>query len=276
LIIPGDYVIILKIGGSIITDKNSIEPKVNYDNLDRISSEIANAFNNKSLDIADGLIIVHGAGSFGHPPAKKYKIGEPFNKEEYPLKRKGFSEIVLSMKKLDLYVCESLLKHGIPAIPIQTSAVIKASNKRINNFDLEMIKNYLNEGYVPVLYGDIVLDDKLNMSILSGDQIIEYIASFLNPDRVVLGTDVDGVYNKNPKIHKDAKLIEKLSSLDDITQMESTTNVDVTGGMIGKVKELLTLADNGVDSEIINANKPEIISKSLQGKIVKGTKISKK
>ena len=139
-----------------------------------------------------------------------------------------------------------------------------------------MIKNYLNEGYVPVLYGDIVLDDKLNMSILSGDQIIEYIASFLNPDRVVLGTDVDGVYNKNPKIHKDAKLIEKLSSLDDITQMESTTNVDVTGGMIGKVKELLTLADNGVDSEIINANKPEIISKSLQGKIVKGTKISKK
>lgn len=268
--------IILKIGGSIITDKNSIEPKVNYDNLDRISSEIANAFNNKSLDIADGLIIVHGAGSFGHPPAKKYKIGEPFNKEEYPLKRKGFSEIVLSMKKLDLYVCESLLKHGIPAIPMQTSAVIKASNKRINNFDLEMIKNYLNEGYVPVLYGDIVLDDKLNMSILSGDQIIEYIASFLNPDRVVLGTDVDGVYNKNPKIHKDAKLIEKLSSLDDITQMESTTNVDVTGGMVGKVKELLTLADNGVDSEIINANKPEIISKSLQGKIVKGTKISKK
>ena len=73
MIIPGDYVIILKIGGSIITDKNSIEPKVNYDNLDRISSEIANAFNNKSLDIADGLIIVHGAGSFGHTPAKKYK-----------------------------------------------------------------------------------------------------------------------------------------------------------------------------------------------------------
>lgn len=268
--------IILKIGGSIITDKNSIEPKVDYDNLDRISGEIADAFNNRSLDIGDGLIIVHGAGSFGHPPAKKYKIGEPFSKEEYPLKRKGFSEIVLSMKKLDLYVCESLLKHGIPAIPIQTSAVIKASNKRINNFDLEMIRNYLNEGYVPVLYGDIVLDDELNMSILSGDQIIEYIASFLNSDRVILGTDVDGVYNKNPKIHDDAKLIEKLSSLNDITQMESTTNVDVTGGMIGKVKELLTLADNGVDSEIINANKPGIISKCLQGEKVKGTKISKK
>ncbi|OWT33009.1 amino acid kinase [Methanobrevibacter sp. 87.7] len=268
--------IILKIGGSIITNKDSIEPEVDYDNLNRISGEIAEAYNNESLDIADGLIIVHGAGSFGHPPAKKYKIGEPFTNEEYPLKRKGFSEIVLSMKKLNLCVCESLLKQGIPVVPIQTSAVVKAYDKRINDFDLKMIKTYLKEGYVPVLYGDVVIDDKLKMSILSGDQIIEYVASFLASDRVVLGTDVDGVYDKNPKIHEDAKLIEKVSSLDDITQLESTVNVDVTGGMIGKVKELLTLADNGVDSEIINANKPGIISKCLQGEKVKGTKITKK
>jgi isopentenyl phosphate kinase len=64
--------------------------------------------------------------------------------------------------------------------------------------------------------------------------------------------------------------------LDDIESLESTTNVDVTGGMVGKVKELLELADYGIDSEIIDANEPGAIYKSLQGMKVNGTLISKK
>jgi len=56
--------IILKLGGSIITKKESKEPLVDHDNLNRISKEIASSS-------FEGLIIVHGAGSFGHPFAKK-------------------------------------------------------------------------------------------------------------------------------------------------------------------------------------------------------------
>ena len=141
---------------------------------------------------------------------------------------------------------------------------------------MEFVKNYLKNGFIPVLYGDPVLDEKYRMAILSGDQILQYLARFLVSDRVVLGTDVDGVYDKNPKKHDDAKLIEEVSSIDDIIQLESTTNVDVTGGMVGKVKELLSLAEIGVDSEIINANRPGAIAAALQNKKVKGTKITKK
>ena len=114
------------------------------------------------------------------------------------------------------------------------------------------------------------------MAILSGDQILQYVARFLVSDRVVLGTDVDGVYDKNPKTHDDAKLIEEVSSIEEIIQVESTTNIDVTGGMVGKVNELLSLAEIGVDSEIINANRPGAIGDALQNKKVKGTKINKK
>lgn len=268
--------IILKLGGSIITDKDSVEPKVDSENLDRLCSEIARAYSEKSEDLKDGLIIVHGAGSFGHPPAKKYAIGETFDIEEYPEKRIGFIETTLAVKELNQYVCNNLLKYSVPAIPIQPSSVIKTYNKRINDFDLNIIKNYLREGYVPVLYGDVVLDDKLRMAVISGDQIIEYLASYLVSDRVILSTDVDGVYNKNPKIHDDAELIDVVTSLDDIKELESTTNVDVTGGMIGKVKELLSLADNGVDSEIVNANEPGVVADSLMGLEVRKTKITRK
>jgi len=270
--------IILKIGGSILTKKDSIEPEVDFDNLNRIAGEIKESLyaNSISNDLIDGLVIIHGAGSFGHPPAKKYKIGEPFNKEEYFEKKIGFCEIQNEVKKLNSIICDVLIKHGIPSIAIPPSSFITTHNKRIYDFDLDLLKIYIREGFVPVLYGDVVIDDNVKMAVVSGDQVLQYIAKFLKSDRIVLGTDVDGVYTKNPKTHSDAYHIDEVNSIEDIQFLESTTNIDVTGGMVGKVKELLDLAEYGISSEIINANEKRAIAKSLQGMEVRGTKISKK
>ena len=57
--------------------------------------------------------------------------------------------------------------------------------------------------------------------------------------------------------------------------LEGTTNVDVTGGMVGKIKELLSLADLGIESKIINAEVEDNIFKVLEDKEVKGTVISR-
>ena len=72
--------IILKIGGSILTNKDSLESEVDSESLKRIALEIKSSLDKSHKE----LIIVHGAGSFGHPPAKKYKIGEAFDEAEYP------------------------------------------------------------------------------------------------------------------------------------------------------------------------------------------------
>ena len=63
-----------------------------------------------SHDLIDGLVIVHGAGSFGHPPAKKYKIGEPFDMKDYFSKKIGFSEVQNEVKKLNSIICEALIQ----------------------------------------------------------------------------------------------------------------------------------------------------------------------
>ena len=63
---------ILKLGGSILSDKN-IPYSIKWDNLERIAMEIKNAldyYKSQNKDIR--LIVVHGGGSFGHPVAKKY------------------------------------------------------------------------------------------------------------------------------------------------------------------------------------------------------------
>ena len=285
--------IILKLGGSVITKKDLKESEVNYDNLNRIASEIKDALDNKSnvntqdadADdnnlLSDGLIIIHGAGSFGHPPAKKYNIGEPFTEEEYSEKRIGFSKTQYCVKRLNTLVCDVLINHKIPCVSLQASSFITTKNKRINSFNLDLIERYLKEGFVPVIYGDVVLDDNLKIAVLSGDQILQFIAKNLDSQNsrfnkeVILGTDVAGVFTKNPKKYDDAEHIPKLSSLDEIKQFDSTTNIDVTGGMIGKIKELLELAEIGIESKIIDSNEPKTIFNALEGKKVKGTIIKK-
>lgn len=259
---------ILKLGGSIITKKDS-SSEVDFDNLRRIAKEI------KKANVND-LIIVHGAGSFGHPPAKKYAIGEKFSKDEYPKKRIGFCLTENEVKKLNMFVCEVLIAEGIPAVAICPSSVLTATDKRINPWDKNLVKKYIEKGYVPVMFGDVVLDDNLEMVVVSGDQIIKDLAISLKADKVILSTDVDGVFNKNPKTHDDAILFEKFTSLEDLDSFEGTTNIDVTGGMIGKIKELLALADLGIESEIINANVKDNIYKVLISDEVIGTLISKR
>ena len=263
--------IILKIGGSILTNKDAPESEVDNISLKRIAGEIK-----QSLDLSPKeLIIVHGAGSFGHPPAQKYQIGKEFSPEEYPQKRLGFCEIQNAVKTLNMLICEAFIEEGLPVIAIPASAFITASSKRITHGNLDLFKEYLSKGFIPVIYGDVVLDDELEFCVISGDQLIQYLAMNLNPEKVVLGTDVDGVYNKNPKTHDDAIFYEKFSSIEDLDTFEGTTNVDVTGGMVGKIKELLYLADLGIESKIINAEIENNIYKVLENENVKGTVISR-
>ncbi|WP_405309958.1 isopentenyl phosphate kinase [Methanobrevibacter sp.] len=262
--------IILKIGGSILTNKDAVS-EVDTKSLKRIASEIKSSLDNSFKE----LIIVHGAGSFGHPPAKKYKIGEKFDESEYPQKRIGFCETQNAVKKLNMYICEAFIEEGLPVVAIPASSFMRATNKRITEGNLDSFKRYLEKGFIPVIYGDVVLDDELEICVISGDQLIQYLAKNLNPDMVVLGTDVDGVYNKNPKTHDDAIFFDKFSSLDDLDTLEGTTNVDVTGGMVGKIKELLYLADLGIESKIINAEVEDNVFKVLENEKVKGTVISR-
>ncbi len=263
--------IILKIGGSILTNKDSAESEIDGESLGRIAREIK-----ASLDRSDKqLIIVHGAGSFGHPPASEYRIGEAFKKSEYPQKRIGFCKTQNAVKKLNMLICEAFIEEGLPVVAIPASSFMTATEKRITEGNLEFFTKYLEKGFIPVIYGDVVLDSQLEICVISGDQLIQYLAVNLGPDRVILGTDVDGVYNKNPKTHDDAIFFDRFSSLEDLDTLEGTTNVDVTGGMVGKIKELLYLADLGIESKIINAEVKDNIFKVLEDENVKGTVISR-
>ena len=84
-----------------------------------------------------------------------------------------------------------------------------------------------------------------------------------------MGTDVDGVFNSDPKLNKKAKLYTKINKYNakDI-KIDKTDIIDVTGRMQGKINELLRLAKIGIRSEIINLTKKKILERSLSSKKV--------
>ncbi|WP_455645495.1 isopentenyl phosphate kinase [Methanosphaera sp.] len=258
--------IILKIGGSALTVKDADKPTIDEVNLDRIAQEVS-AYN-------EDMVIVHGAGSYGHIYAKKFGIGDVIgNVNDHLYKLEGLCRTQASVQLLNYIVVEKLHEKGVPAIGIKPSSFIVTDNKRIAVCDTKIIKQYIDNGFVPVLYGDAVLDynDYIKFAILSGDQLITYLAKDLKADRVILSSDVDGIYTDNPKTNPEAKLIDIVTKDTELTLTENEDQADVTGGMGGKIKELLQLAEEGIQSQIINAETPGNIKLAVSGQEVKGT-----
>ena len=134
--------------------------------------------------------------------------------------------------------------------------------------DLSAIEGFIEIGIIPVLYGAPAYDKAQKCSILSGDQIAPYLAIKLNSKRIIHATDVDGVFTSDPKKNPDAELISEVNNKN-ISEVKDwltgSTATDVTGGMFGKVSELLEI---GIESQIFNALTPGNIIKVLKGERV--------
>lgn len=254
--------IILKIGGSVVTDKNkpfSVRKKV----VRQISEEVAAA----TRSGCKSLIIVHGGGSFGHPMAKEYGIHRGFSESRQLI---GFVKTVQAMRRLSSIIVESLQALGVPAFPLQPSAFVVQKDGRITAMFQTVLEKALGVGFIPVLWGDAVLDEKKGFTILSGDQIVSYLSAVFSPSRVIFGTDVDGIYPSDPKKTK-ARPFEKLTC-DELEKMviqaDESRGVDVTGGMAGKLAEIINIASRGVEVVVTNAMKKGNVLQALLGKEV--------
>jgi isopentenyl phosphate kinase len=258
---------ILKIGGSVITDKNS-ELAARTQEINRLAEEIQKASVNH-------LLIVHGGGSFGHPSAQRYSITDGLKEDSQKI---GFSETHHVMTVLNGLVMDSLIWHAVPAVSVTPSSCIITENGRIKHFEDAAVRALLKMGFMPVLYGDAVMDVKLGFTILSGDQLVSSLALRLNAGRIVFGVDVDGLYDADPKVEKTARMFRHLNP-EELTGLQGKlckpTACDVTGGMFGKVMELLPAVERGIPVTIINASKPGHVCRVLEGKLVEGTVIEK-
>lgn len=251
------HLAIVKLGGSVITNKGKSPPSVNKNRVRRIGQELA--------EFEGSLIVILGGGAHGHQPANKYGFGNPATTKERRLA--GLPKIRHNMSLLSLEVIESLRNLGLPAVSFPPFAFAKLSNNQIQHFPSSLIKKALESDFLVVTHGDVCFDEHLGASILSGDTIIVHLANELNPWGVYIGTDVDGVFTDNPHINPDAKVIPVIQSKEKSTTLSKTgpsSSVDVTGGMDKKVKELFNITPN-TRIAIFNLQVAGRLSTLLQG-----------
>lgn len=246
--------ILLKIGGSVLTDKARAST-VRKGCLRIVARQIADAKRSN-------LVLVHGAGSFGHPQAATYLSKGP--------SVSGLWKTHRAVSSLNTRFINELHSQSVPALPIHPLDSVALDAGRIAHFDMTALDLMLENNIIPVLHGDVVMDSADGFNILSGDRIIGFLAQRMRPEKIGIGTDVDGIMYKGEKIgHLNASEFEKYRK-----EIVGSSVVDVTGGMLRKVSELVEIAKSGIQSEIFNATRDGNVAKFLMSHQEVGTTIS--
>ncbi len=258
--------VLIKLGGSLITDKNAPHT-IRYNNLRMVVRELKEA-----LDAQPELVLLigHGGGSFPHPIAKAFRTIEGFHASTSSIR--GFALCQNAASTLNRIIVDLMLDYGLDAVSIQPSACCVAADGKIARVFYEPVEHAMKNGIIPVVYGDCVFDEVRGCTVISTEQILKYLARYIRPDRVLCFVQVGGVYTSDPLRDRDAELIHEIN---DEEQVESYLGGayspdDVTGGMRGKVHELLEIARTGIECEILSGDSGNV-KRALMGERGLGT-----
>ena len=239
---------VLKLGGSVLTKKDGYM-ELDHKNIDSLAKMLGSVWKSGTRN----LILIHGAGSFGHPLVLKYGLDNGIRTDA---QKAGMALTHAACTCLSQALIDALVKNDVPAVTVPPISIGKLSNKRISKFDSSVVSSLLSSGFLPVLHGDMMLDEKLGGAVCSGDQLVSYFGK--DAERVVLGTNVDGIIADGKVVPKITK--QNLSEI--LKHVKGSESADVTGGMRGKLEELLRM---GRPAYIANALHPERIEKLLRG-----------
>jgi len=231
--------ILIKLGGSVITDKSRYRA-FNRRRVSRLCEEIKGS--------GKDAIIVHGAGSFGHVIAKQFRLQDGYvSDDQIP----ALVRVSHDMRDLNNMIVDELIDAGLNVISVPTGSTFELDNGEMIG-SAEVLKGYVDLGIMPVMFGDVVLDRKRRFGICSGDKIMEFLASVFSPDLIVFVSDVDGLYDLDPKTNKNAILIDTVS--DDSLKAAATDMAvaDVTGGVRAKMESMLRISSPERDCVLVN------------------------
>ncbi|MEW5996554.1 MAG: isopentenyl phosphate kinase [Candidatus Micrarchaeota archaeon] len=239
---------VLKLGGSVLTKKQGYM-ELDQKNIDSLAKMLGGVWKSGVRD----FILIHGAGSFGHPLVLKYGLGKGVRTAE---QKASMALTHSACSRLSLALVDALAKNGVPAVTVPPIAIGRLERGRICRLEPEIVEELRFNGFLPVLHGDMMLDDELGGAVCSGDQLVSWFGR--DAERVILGTDVDGIIADGKVVPR----ITKANLTETLRHVKGAEAADVTGGMRGKLEELLKI---GKPAYIANALHPERIEKLLKG-----------
>lgn len=263
-----EKLILIKLGGSLITDKNKaaiVREKV----IKRLAKEIASA--RKRLKTK--IVLGHGSGSFGHSLASKYGTQKGLTNNKSVKGASAVSDTAIALNRI---VVKNFLNEELPVISFSPASFMISKKGQPQKAFLEPIGQALKAGFIPLVYGDVVMDRGQGVNITSTEKVLNVLAGGLSKkykiEKIIYCGVTDGVYDKKGKTI--AKITSKTFGQFK-SAIGSSGSTDITGGMIHKVKEALKAAKKlKVPIFIVNASSPGRLRKILVGGKTLGTLIS--
>jgi len=253
-------IILLKLGGSLITDKDKAYT-ARLDTLAELAVELK-AVQDSNPDLL--LILGHGSGSFGHVAAKKHGTREAVRTPEQWM---GFAEVRFQAAELNRFVMESLIHAGVPSVSFPPSSSLISHDRKVLHHNVLTIRRSLEAGILPVVYGDVVFDEVRGGTILSTEDVFTFLVDQFSPSRILLAGIEAGVWADFPVRTNLVKQIQ----LEEYEKMRAgiggSASTDVTGGMKAKVEEMLALIrkNKGLTVQIFSAEEKGFLTRALNG-----------
>ena len=196
-------------------------------------------------------IVVHGGG-----PRIKKKLDELNIETKFIMGLRVTDEKVIKivedvMIEFNKEIVDSLEKKSCKAKSItikENNAIyVEQKNKelgyvgKITKVDDNLIKNLIKESFIPVV-SPMGLDDKKQTYNINADTAAGALATSLKSRRLMLMTDVEGVYDKSKKLISEIKPIEAEKLI---------YNETISEGMIPKIRTCINAVNNGVRGVVV-------------------------
>ena len=260
--------ILIKLGGSIVTDK-SRPLTASRQTIAKMARVIAK--------IPEPVMIVHGGGSFGHYWSVKYDM----HTKEHSYDTKGVAMVKNSMVQLHTIILEELLRGGLKPYSLAPASFMTGSKPAPSRVK-DAGKIPAISDMTPVTYGDALWygdggksgkKDDYKTYILSGDKIMTHLARILRPRLCIFALGEDGLYAdleskklirhipapaKTSSTRKDAAAAAAAAAANRTGKMAKNV-MDVTGGMTRKVSEAAIITKLGTAVAFVNGNYPKRI-----------------
>jgi isopentenyl phosphate kinase len=258
--------VLLKLGGSLITDKTR-PGLARHAAIVRLARELAAATKSSR---ALRVLVGHGSGAFGHPAAAEGGLTAGADAT------RSLDAIARTQRRaaeLHRIVVAALEDAGARPYSLAPSSFLIAANGRITGRFAEPVFEALDRGLLPVVYGDVVLDRKRGATIVSTEALFLMLAKEAAERRrpiaraVWLG-ETDGVHDG------DGIRIARLSAAAaprTARRISGASGVDVTGGMALRLRTAAVLAKAGVPSSILDGRRPGAIAGAIAGRPAGGT-----
>ena len=254
--------IVIKYGGNVLIDRN--------------------IFNNFIEDISTlnklglSIIVVHGGGPRIERKLKKENIETKFIDGLRVTDEKVISIVEDVLVDFNKDIVDSLKKKGAQAISITSKLNniinVVPDNKELGfvgipeNINIEFLKDVISKKQIPVI-APLGIDKHKNTYNINGDTAASAIAKKLKSRRLLLMTNVEGVYDDRKTLISEIKPFD----IENLVKLKI-----VQGGMIPKIKNCIDAVENGVRGVVIlDGRKPHSILDEIFSDKGAGTLIRK-